>query len=295
MHAPLAGIRVVEVASIVYGPSAGTVLADWGADVIKVEHAVTGDSLRGIRGVSFFDQLNRGKRSMAVNLAIPEGRDIVYRLAERSDVFLTSMLPGPRQKLEIDVEHIRAHNPKIIYARASAVGPRGNERDKRGYDLTSYWARAGIADGLHAATPGSHPPGGLFGIGDMAAGAMLAGGIVAALLGRERTGEPAVVDASLLAAGLWVRAVDIAAAANGTYSGRPLVDIPGARQTAVSPLINYYRTRDGRFITLCVSEDRFFEDVCGDLDAPTWPRIRGLAPPNCGTRTAPPLSPPSTT
>ena len=131
--APLDGIRVLEVAMYGFVPSAGAVLAEWGADVIKVEHAVTGDPQRGLRQTGLLrvegdpnpniEHANRGKRSIGLDMSTPEGKEVLYELARRSDVFLTSFLPGHRKKFGIDVDDIRAVNPKIIYARGSALGP----------------------------------------------------------------------------------------------------------------------------------------------------------------------------
>ena len=134
---PLDGIRVLEVAMYGFVPSAGAVLAEWGADVVKVEHAVTGDPQRGLRQTGLLrvegdpnpniEHANRLKRSIGLDMSVPEGREMLLELARRSDVFLTSFLPGHRQKFGIDVDDIRAVNPDIIYARGSALGPRGEE------------------------------------------------------------------------------------------------------------------------------------------------------------------------
>ena len=136
-------------------PSAGAVLTEWGADVIKVEHAVTGDPQRGLRQTGLLrvegdpnpniEHANRNKRSIGLDMSVPEGKEVLYELARRSDVFLTSFLPGHRKKFGIDVDDIRAVNPKIIYARGSALGPRGEESVKGGYDMTAFWCRAGTA------------------------------------------------------------------------------------------------------------------------------------------------------
>ena len=210
---PLEGIRVLEVAMYGFVPSAGAVLAEWGADVIKVEHAVTGDPQRGLRQTGplrvegdpnpNIEHANRGKRSIGLDMSVPEGREVLLELAKRADVFLTSFLPAHRKKFGIDVDDIRAVNPKIIYARGSALGPRGVESDKGGYDMTAFWCRAGTAATI--TPPGMDgmigPPGPAY--GDTISGTNLAGGIAAALLKRERTGEPSVVDVSLLGSGLW--------------------------------------------------------------------------------------------
>ena len=152
---PLEGIRVLEVAMYGFVPSAGAVLAEWGADVVKVEHAVTGDPQRGLRQTGMLrvegdpnpniEHANRGKRSIGLDMSVPEGKEVLYELARRSDVFLTSFLPGARQKFGIDIDDIRAVNPNIVYARGSALGPRGEESVKGGYDMTAFWCRAGTA------------------------------------------------------------------------------------------------------------------------------------------------------
>ena len=211
--APLDGIRVLEVAMYGFVPSAGAVLTEWGADVIKVEHAITGDPQRGLRQTGLLrvegdpnpniEHANRNKRSIGLDMSTPEGKEVLYELARRSDVFLTSFLPGHRKKFGIDVDDIRAVNPKIIYARGSALGPRGEESVKGGYDMTAFWCRAGTAATITPpGMPGMiGPPGPAY--GDTISGTNLAGGIAAALLKRERTGEPSVVDVSLLGSGFW--------------------------------------------------------------------------------------------
>lgn len=148
MSGPLEGIRILEVAMYGFVPSAGAVLGEWGADVIKVEHAVTGDPQRGLRQTGplrvdgdpnpNIEHANRGKRSIGLDMSVPAGREVLLELARRADVFLTSFLPGHREKFGIDVDDIRAVNPKIIYARGSALGPRGEESVKGGYDMTAF-------------------------------------------------------------------------------------------------------------------------------------------------------------
>ena len=154
------GIRVLEVAQFTFVPAAGAILADWGADVIKVEHPVRGDTQRGFINMGGFqldpdrhplmEHPNRGKRSVGIDISTPGGQEVIYELAKTSDVFLTNYMPAVRQKNKFDVEHIRAVNPNIIYARGSAHGDKGAERDVGGYDGTAFWTRSGIG---HALTP----------------------------------------------------------------------------------------------------------------------------------------------
>ncbi|OBJ87513.1 CaiB/BaiF CoA transferase family protein [Mycobacterium asiaticum] len=274
---PLEGMRVLEVAMYGFVPSAGAVLAEWGADVVKVEHAVTGDPQRGLRQTGMLrvegdpnpniEHANRGKRSIGLDMSVPEGKEVLYELARRSDVFLTSFLPEHRQKFGIDVEHIRAVNPAIIYARGSALGPRGAESVKGGYDMTAFWCRAGTAATV---TPMGYdgminPPGPAY--GDTISGTNLAGGIAAALLKRERTGEPSVVDVSLLGSGLWSLGHTVALT---NHLGQLMMSPPpGIHGSPVNPLVGVYPTADNRYISLVMMQPtKFWADVCQHIDRP---------------------------
>lgn len=258
-------------------PSAGAVLADWGADVVKVEHAVTGDPQRGLRQIGRMrvdgdpnpnvEHANRGKRSIGVDMSVPEGRAVIHDLARDADVFLTSFLPHARTKFGIDVDDIRAVNPKIVYARGSALGPRGAESGKGGFDMTAFWCRGSVAATI--TPPGTEgmisPPGPAF--GDTISGTNLAGGIAAALLKRERTGEPSVVDVSLLGSGLWAMGHTIALSA---HLGEPMVaPVPGAHGAPTNPLSGLYATADGRYLSLVMLQPvKFWADVCRHIDRP---------------------------
>jgi crotonobetainyl-CoA:carnitine CoA-transferase CaiB-like acyl-CoA transferase len=258
-------------------PSAGAVLSDWGADVIKVEHAVSGDPQRGLRQIGPLkvdgdpnpnvEHANRGKRSIGVDMSVPAGREVIHELAKTADVFLTSFLPAHRAKFGIDVDDIRAVNPSIIYARGSALGPRGAEAGKGGYDMTAYWCRGSVAATI---TPPDvvgmiGPPGPAF--GDTISGTNLAGGIAAALLKRERTGEPSIVDVSLLGSGLWSMGHTIALSA---YAGQPLQASPtGSHGALANPLSGLYATKDGRYLSFVMLQPgKFWADVCRHIDRP---------------------------
>ena len=275
MTRPLEGIRVLEVAMYGFVPSAGAVLAEWGADVIKVEHAVTGDPQRGLRQTGplrvegdpnpNIEHANRGKRSIGLDMSVPEGKEVLLELAKTADVFLTSFLPGHRQKFGIDVDDIRAVNPSIIYARGSALGPRGIEAGKGGYDMTAFWCRAGTAatitpDGVVGMIP---PPGPAY--GDTISGTNRAGGIAAALVKRERTGEPSVVDVSLLGSGLW--ALGHTVALTNHLQQRLVSPPPGVHGSPVNPLTGVYRTKDDRYISFVMMQPtKFWADVCQHID-----------------------------
>ena len=212
----LQGVRILEVAEHTFVPAASALLADWGAEVIKIEHVERGDAMRGSRRRVVVDipsdvhvlleHSNRGKQSLALDLTSAEGLDILYRLAATSDVFLTNKLPGVRKKLKIDVEDIRAHNPDIIYARGTGQGERGPDADKGSYDSLAFWNRSGAAVGSQRSDDDIPlPP--APGFGDSIGAMTIAGGIMGALFHRERTGEATVVDVSLLGTGCgrWAR------------------------------------------------------------------------------------------
>jgi crotonobetainyl-CoA:carnitine CoA-transferase CaiB-like acyl-CoA transferase len=258
-------------------PSAGAVLVEWGADVVKVEHAVTGDPQRGLRQTGLLrvegdpnpniEHANRGKRSIGLDMSVAEGREVLYELARRADVFLTSFLPDARKKFGIDVDDIRAVNPNIIYARGSALGPRGAEADKGGYDMTAFWCRAGTAATITPpGMPGMiGPPGPAY--GDTISGTNLAGGIAAALLKRERTGEPSVVDVSLLGSGLWSMGHTVALTVH--LGQRMEAFPPGVHGSPVNPLVGLYATSDDRYISFVMMQPtKFWADVCRHVDLP---------------------------
>lgn len=279
------GVRVLEVAQFWFVPSAGAVLADWGADVLKIEHPERGDAQRGLAsagvsvaagGVDFLvQQPNRGKRSIGIDIAHPAGRELLYRLAETCDVFLTNFLPDARRKLQIDVEHIRARNPRIIYARGHAYGTRGRESEDGGYDATAFWTRGGVAATL-TSPDAAEPPFQRAAFGDGIGGMTLAGGIAAALFHRERTGIAQVVDVSLLGTAMWVMSPDVVAS---KLINQPQLPI-GPRISRPNPAVNNYRTKDGRWLILVhLQADRYWPDLCRRLGRPdlaTDPRFADM-------------------
>jgi crotonobetainyl-CoA:carnitine CoA-transferase CaiB-like acyl-CoA transferase len=267
MTGAMDGIRVVELASWTFVPAAGAVLADWGADVIKVEHPETGDPQRGLissgivpkaGSVNYLvEQPNRGKRSIGIDVSSPGGLELLFRLVETADVFLTNLLPDRCERLGVGVEAIRARNPKVIYARGHGQGVRGDQATRGGFDQAIYWAQAGLADAL-TKVEGDYPPFQRPAFGDIVGGQTIAGGIAAALLKRERTGEPSVVDVSLLHLGLWQLSPDVVA------SGLLGTRVPKFDRTDMpSPVANVYKTGDGRFLYLMyLQADRYWPELC---------------------------------
>jgi formyl-CoA transferase len=204
---------------------------------------------------------NRGKKSITLDLKNEAGREALLEIAERSDVFLTSYLPELREKLRIDVADLRATNPEIIYVRGSGWGSRGPMRNTGGYDLAAAWATSGMANHLMREKDGPAPmPAAFF---DLQGGNTIAGAIAVALFKRERTGEPSIVDVSLMNVGMWTMSPGIVSA---PYLARPTTII---RTEPGNPITNWYETQDGRWIYLVLLQaDRFWGELCNILERP---------------------------
>jgi crotonobetainyl-CoA:carnitine CoA-transferase CaiB-like acyl-CoA transferase len=271
----LEGFRVLDVSSHGAVPIAGSILADWGADVIKIEDPEHGEIMRGgtVWGVPppeggsshLYHTFNRGKRSAAINLKHEQGREALLKLVETSDVFLTSFLAGVRQRVGIDVDDIRARRPDIVYARNTGRGAKGPFAELGGYDATSFWSRGGLATATSAPEQ-DHPttmPAPAF--GDSQTGFALASGAVAALLRRERTGEGTVVDTSLLNSGMWAMQTAVVTA---TLLGTDEMRRPPRGTSA--PLVNSYRTKDGRYVHLCMDQQHYWSSFCDAVGRPEW-------------------------
>jgi crotonobetainyl-CoA:carnitine CoA-transferase CaiB-like acyl-CoA transferase len=279
VYKPMEGVRVLEVAQFTFVPSAGAVLADWGADVIKIEHAEKGDAQRGLikalgqdvlsNGSSFapiMDGPNRGKRSIGLSLEKPESKRVLHELIKTSDVFLTNFLPRARTKLGITLEDVRAINPDIIYAVGTSFAHSGPEADKGGYDGTAYWARAGSADTatLEDAEFVTQQPGGAY--GDNIGGMTIAGGISAALFARARTGKPSTVDISLLGVGAWASSLNVNLS---LLAGGPLPKHDPRAGNISNPLTGMYKTSDGRWISLVMLQPgRYWPDFVTKVGRP---------------------------
>ena len=267
------GVRVVELGQYVFVPSAAAVLADLGADVIKVEPPVTGDPYRrlhratnGDTAPSFqFVHCNRGKRSIAIDIRDPDGRAVLLRLVENADVFLTSLRPQAFAALPLELDDLQPRNPRLIYARGHGYGVNGPDAERPGYDASAFWARGGIATALtepEMETVVRQRPA----MGDNPAGMHLAFGVAAALFRRERTGVGSVVDVSLLATAMWALAMDVMRAIDDD-------DHPqGAaveRPSGWNPLTEPFRTSDGRWLQLLLLEpDRYWRELCEVVGRP---------------------------
>jgi crotonobetainyl-CoA:carnitine CoA-transferase CaiB-like acyl-CoA transferase len=268
-HPILKGIRVLDCASYIAAPVAGTVLADFGADVIKIE-APGGDPYRTIidnPGLPVADAEyhwhldNRNKTSITLDLRNAAGHEVLARLIADCDVFITNFTRGAREKLKLRYDDLRPLNKRLIYASMTAYGETGPESDKTGFDSTAYWARSGL---MHAVKPDpdGSPARSLPGQGDHPTGLALFGAIMLALFDRERTGVGAKVHTSLLANGLWANAFYAQAVlSGGTAPMRPV------REAMPNALTNHYRCRDGHwFIMSIVNQEREWEKLCEALE-----------------------------
>ena len=246
----LSGLKVVDAATVIAAPAAAMILADFGADVVKVEQPGAGDMLRmisGIRtmpgaGTNYLWHMDaRNKRSITLNLRTEAGLEVLRRLAAECDVFITNHPYPVRERLGLTYDDLRPANPTMIYASLTAYGERGPERDRRAFDQLAYWARSGLMDLMRE--EGTVPAQGLPGMGDHPTAIAIYAGIVTALLRRERTGEGGMVATSLLANGLW----SASAVAQGVMAGG---DMSGFREWRRNPqfLFRPYRCSDGRWL-----------------------------------------------
>lgn len=270
----LDGVRVVELSMYAFVPSSGAVLSDWGADVVKVVQPTVADLMMGNPiaglpqkdvGVAFmWELLNRGKRSIALDITTDAGHALLLELVEAADVFLTNLLPKARSRFGIEPDDLFRINPRLVYGRATGHGPEGPERDEGGFDHTDFWARSGLGHAASMVSDEFVPQPGPA-LGDLSAGAFLAGAISAALYRRERTGRGGVVDVSLLSAASWVGGPGLMASRLYEVEGIPRrrhADLPNA-------FVGAYRTKDDRMVYLSgILTDAYFEEFCAGVGRP---------------------------
>lgn len=258
----LEGLRVVEYATYVAAPGAGGIMADWGAEVIKVEPP-GGDPIRmffasvGVEreGNPVFDMDNRGKRAIVLDTAQEAGREALLRLIERADVFLTNVRPGGLKRAGLDHEALLARFPRLVYATVTGYGLVGPDADRPGMDSASFWARSGVA--AMFSPKGGEPIALRTAFGDHVASMATVSGVLAALYERERTGRGRLVEASLLRAAHYAAASDLA-----LQHGIGRLSSNKARKQAPQPLINFFKTADERWISLLTRQ--------GEKD---WPKL----------------------
>lgn len=243
----LQGLKVVDFSAYIAGPGAAGILADWGADVIKVERP-GGDNMRHIfadlandLGTNpTFDLDNRGKRGAVLDISIPEGREALAKLAAQADVFLTNVRPASLRKYGLDDKALRAANPRLVYAVITGYGLEGPDAHLPGFDVTAFWARAGV--GYMTAPKGAEPFLRSSGIGDHTTSLATVSAILAALYERERTGEGRLVQTSLLASGVYLIGSDLAVQLK---LGRLASIRP--RDNPINAIANYFQSSDGRW------------------------------------------------
>jgi crotonobetainyl-CoA:carnitine CoA-transferase CaiB-like acyl-CoA transferase len=260
----LDGVKVLDVASFIFGPACAAAMADFGADVIKVEAPGIGDPYRYVhKSLPFppceldylFQQDNRSKRGVVVNLNVPGGRDVFMKLVDWAAVVVTNFPPRVLASLEIRYEDLAAGRRRLIYAQVTGFGEAGEDIDKPGYDATAYWARTGLMDAVRA--KGAEPALSLGGMGDHPSAMTLLAGVMLALYRRERTGEGGKVSSNLMANGAWAASAMIA----GAVAGAPAFEHID-RNAPPNALVSNYVTRDGRWILLAaVQQEKDFPRV----------------------------------
>ena len=265
---PLAGVRVVELAVWVAGPSTAGMLADWGADVVKVEPP-TGDPYRHVFATQGLDASlpaapfamdNRGKRSLVLDLHVDEGREVLDRLLGEADIFVTNLRPAALGRLGLGHADVLARHPRLVYGLVTGYGIAGPEKDRPGYDIGAFWARTGLA--MQSAPKDEPPPTPRSALGDHTTGLASLGGILAALHHRNATGEGTLVETSLQRTGMYCLGVELGVQ---LVLGRVARAVP--RTESQSPLLNSYRTGDDRwFFLIGLEADRHFPGVARAAD-----------------------------
>ncbi len=270
MGKPLIGHRVIELAQWVAGPAVGGLMADWGADVIKVE-APTGDPQRNMFAAvgiekdipnPAFAQDNRGKRSVVLDLQSSEGRARLEQLLASADVFVTNLRPGALERLDLSATAVQARHPSLVVAAQSGYGPEGPARDVAGYDIGAFVSRTGIA---RTNSPEAEPPINLrSAIGDHATAMATTMGVLAKLLERSKTGRGGIVESSLYQTGLYLASWDLSIQLTfGRLSRmRP-------RHLSTAPLVNSYQSSDHRwFYLIGLEAERHFPGLCAAIERP---------------------------
>jgi crotonobetainyl-CoA:carnitine CoA-transferase CaiB-like acyl-CoA transferase len=271
MAGPLEGVRVVELGVWVAGPAAAGILADWGADVVKIEPPA-GDPARmfgRMLGLGDdvnppFEMDNRGKRSIVLDVTDAGDRATALELLCGADVFITNIRPSALRRIGLDFDTVAEHNPRLVYGLITGYGESGPDADRAAYDVAAFWARSGLA---HLLTrPGQTPPFQRGGMGDHSAGMTLAGAVCAALVARARTGTGQLVSTSLYRQGTYTVSFDL-----NTFllTGNPIAI--GQRETMGNPAMNNYTAGDGRrFWIVGLEARRHWPPLCRAVGRPEW-------------------------
>ena len=265
---PLSGYRVVELSTFVAAPSCGRILADWGADVIKVD-SPSGDVFRHFGQVMnmpaneaenpAWDMFNGNKRGMTIDLKTRDGRAVLGRLLETADVFLTNMRPTALKKMNLDYESLKEKYPRLVLAHVTGFGEHGPDAELPGFDVAAYWARSGFL--LDLVKPDEYPIYSPAAFGDLTVGTTLFGGICAALLNREKTGRGDKISISLYGAAVWFAGLLILSTQKKYGNQFPKTRTEG------NPLAIPYKCRDNEWIILSLIDmERYFKTLCNAIN-----------------------------
>jgi crotonobetainyl-CoA:carnitine CoA-transferase CaiB-like acyl-CoA transferase len=266
------GVKVVEIGVWVAGPAAGGILADWGADVVKIEPPGIGDPARTFSRMlgadlpfnPIFENDNRSKRSIGIDLGSEAGRAIALELIDQADVFVTNVRMKALARLGLDPDALLARCPRLVYAAITGYGLAGPDADRAAYDIAGFWARSGIAASL--TSPGAHPPFQRGGMGDHNAGLAAAAAVSAALFSREKTGKGQLVSTSLLREGLYTLSFDLSL---GLRFGVPVQ--VADRKSMGNPCINNYADKEGRWFWIVGLEaERHWPPLTRVVGHPEW-------------------------
>jgi len=275
MVGPLQGIKVVDFTQVIAAPACSTILADWGAEVVKVEplggewERVLASYLRtplirksdkGGEVQFYFELVNRGKKDLAVNLRQERGREIIYKLIDNADVFIASYEVDVLNRFGLDFASLSQRTPRLIHAVLTGYGMQGPLKSERGYDYTAAWARAGMM--YMIGEPGSSPPPARPGMVDMVAAVHMAAAVSAALFSREKTGRGQELTLSLYQVGVWTMGLDIQSA----LFGMPLPK--SDRLRVPNALWNTYCSKDGRWFQLAMLTEDFWAPFCRSIERP---------------------------
>ncbi len=272
MPGPMDGIKVVELGVWIAVPATGAILADWGADVVKIEPPGTGDPGRlfgKMLGADLpfnpvFENDNRGKRGIVLDLSSDEGKQVALELIDRADVFVSNVRPAALGRLGLDPETLLARNSRLVYGLITGYGLEGPDADRPAYDIAGFWARSGVAASL--TQPGGSPPFQRGGMGDHCAGMSLAAAISAALYSREKTGKGQLVSTSLLRQGVYVLSFDLAVCLRFGLN----IQL-GDRKTMFNPIINNYQDSEGKwFWVVGLEGQRHWPYLARAVEHPEW-------------------------
>ena len=272
MPGPMDGIKVVEIGVWVAGPATGAILADWGAEVIKIEPPGVGDPGRlfgKMLGADLpfnpvFENDNRGKRGIVLDLSSHEGKEIALELIDGADVFVSNVRPAALARLGLDPATLLERNSRLVYGLITGYGLEGPDADRPAYDIAGFWSRSGVAAAL--TKPGDSPPFQRGGMGDHCAGVSLAAAISAALYSREKTGKGQLVSTSLLRQGVYFLSFDLAVCLRFGLN----IQL-GDRKTMFNPVINNYQDSEGKWFWIVGLEaQRHWPHLARAVGRPEW-------------------------